>query len=324
MQREEEYRALVNQSYIEMQKGDIRNAWLCLQKAYDAGFKAVELHIAFGGIYEQMQAIDKAYAAYNYAIEIDKNSAQAYNNRGRIALMIGRLDKAMVDFRKTIELQPENGRAYYNIGCVLEQREQFAQAVQAFQKAVKLKYPLAEKALVELQKRLSKPASPQKDTQRQSEKQGKTGLEWAMIELAAFAYAMMGPHQKVEMVQTKGLFGLGSKQQLVGEFLWNTTLEEMAQVTTNGWNNQLGAVLEINQKPQFLVRVIRLNTNEYETSIWFEHQAAGTKKQTLARSNKSYVAAESELRGVLHGLVEKKVLVLRNGTLVYPVGKGIA
>ena len=92
--------ALINQGLAALQAGNGESAWLLLQTARDSGCRQAQLHIGFGGLYEQLGEWTKAHAAFDYAIQVDPDLAQGYNNRGRILAMLDQLDDAMADFEQ--------------------------------------------------------------------------------------------------------------------------------------------------------------------------------------------------------------------------------
>ena len=59
---------------------------------------------------------DKAIEAYNKAISLNPNLAEAYNNRGAEYNGKGQHDRAIEDFNKAIALNPNDADAYNNRG----------------------------------------------------------------------------------------------------------------------------------------------------------------------------------------------------------------
>lgn len=57
---------------------------------------------------------DKAVAAYNEAIRLDPDYAEAYNSRGSVHYFMGNRDSALADYNEAIRLDPDHGDSY---GC---------------------------------------------------------------------------------------------------------------------------------------------------------------------------------------------------------------
>ena len=55
---------------------------------------------------------------YNKAINLNPDSAEAYNNRGNAYAEKGEFDGAIRDHNKAIEVNPEYAEAYYNRGMI--------------------------------------------------------------------------------------------------------------------------------------------------------------------------------------------------------------
>ena len=61
---------------------------------------------------------EEAIPAYDEAIYLRPDYAEAYNNRGVSKGQLDQYDVALIDFDKAITLDPNNTEAYYNRGCV--------------------------------------------------------------------------------------------------------------------------------------------------------------------------------------------------------------
>ena len=311
--------ALINQALVEIQNGNPQNGWLLLQTAHDGGSRRAELHVGFGAVYERQGELAQAAAAFDYAVNLDRNSAPAYNNRGRIYLMAGLLDGAMADFQQALALQPENARAHYNVGGVLAGQGRFAEALQSFQHAAALHYAPALQALKELQAQVNNGAAHQANHTSHDTPAGDARLLRALITLATFAYATSGPDRRLRVVEAKRFLGLGSKQQVHQQVRWAATIEELHELDQHGYRASLrGATLEIGQQPPFLLRVTAPSAGECELSIWREYPVAGTKQQAFKKMQAhSYTFKEIELAARLDALLATGVLGLTGETLIY-------
>src|ERR1051325_9939338 len=143
--------SLTGQALAEIQKGDFQKARMLLQTAYEQGcgmFGGV--HVGFGAIYEHAKEIEKALAAFDYAVKVEPLSA-AYNNRGRMYYFIGDLQKALNDYQKTIELMPGNQRGHFNIAGVYLEQGKVAEALPYLRESVRLGYSPAQQLLHQIQ-----------------------------------------------------------------------------------------------------------------------------------------------------------------------------
>ena len=75
---------------------------------------------------------------YNHALEINPNSAEAYNNRGLTYYHLNQFTNALSDFSKAIDLDKNFSHAYNNRGMILNSMGQHSQAIPDFDQALKL------------------------------------------------------------------------------------------------------------------------------------------------------------------------------------------
>lgn len=317
MRSDDQCAALINQGLAALQAGNGERAWLLLQTARDSGCRQAELHVGFGALYEQLGEWSKAHAAFDYAIRMEPNLAQGYNNRGRILVMLDQLAEAMADFQRAVALQPENARAHYNIGGVLAQQGEFAAALASFQRAANLAYAPAAQAAQEMQSQLTQGASPKPNRPASSPPANELALTKAMLALATFAYATSGPDRRLTVTDGKRFLGLGSKQQVEQVGRWLVTLEELHEFEKAGYHGSpRGATLEIARTPPFLLRVVPQPAGIYELSIWQEQTVAGTKQQAFKKMREHvYQLEESALSQALQELLNNQVLQIRDGLL---------
>ncbi|MCZ6691815.1 MAG: tetratricopeptide repeat protein [Planctomycetota bacterium] len=96
----------------------------------------VDDHITRGNGYFRIEEYKKALAAYEKAIEIDPNYAQARNNRGVVLIELNRPKEALKAFDKAIELDPKYARAHYSKGCLLSLFERGEDALESLSTAI--------------------------------------------------------------------------------------------------------------------------------------------------------------------------------------------
>ena len=86
---------------------------------------------------------EKAIKAYDRVIEIDRDFADAYYNRGVAKVRLKEFREAIKDFDKAIELKPDDIFCYLNRGVAKDQIKEFREAIEDFDKAIDLdpEYP---------------------------------------------------------------------------------------------------------------------------------------------------------------------------------------
>lgn len=79
---------------------------------------AARAWFSVGYLHSQERDPEKAIPAYDKAIYLRPDYAEAYNNRGTLNGELGQYDAAITDLDKAIMLDPEDAEAYYNRGIV--------------------------------------------------------------------------------------------------------------------------------------------------------------------------------------------------------------
>ena len=70
--------------------------------------------------YEKYKWFKEAVEAYNKAISLKPDYADAYYNLGNALKEQGKLEDAIKAYKKAISLKPDYAEAYYNIGITLK------------------------------------------------------------------------------------------------------------------------------------------------------------------------------------------------------------
>lgn len=83
-------------------------------------------------------AIDKAIADFNKAVELNPQAAAAYFSRGTSHLRKGQYDLAIADFNKVVEIIPEAAMAYYNRGLASSKKGHYDHAIADYSKTIEL------------------------------------------------------------------------------------------------------------------------------------------------------------------------------------------
>ena len=87
---------------------------------------------------------ENSIAAYNEAIRLKPDYAQAYNNRGNVKGLLERHEEAIADYDEAIRLKPDYAQAYYNRGNAKGRLERHEEAIAAYNEAIRLKPDYAQ------------------------------------------------------------------------------------------------------------------------------------------------------------------------------------
>ena len=88
--------------------------------------------------------LDEAIAAYNKALSIKPDYADAYNNMGNALKDQGKLDEAIAAYNKALSIKPDYAEAYNNMGVTLQEQGKLDEAIAAYNKALSIKPDYAE------------------------------------------------------------------------------------------------------------------------------------------------------------------------------------
>jgi serine/threonine-protein kinase len=95
-------------------------------------------YVNLGGLLNKQRDWDGAVAASRKALELQPDSAQAYNHLGIALENKGDGDQAREAYGKALKLNPDLAAAHYNLGLHWLHREQLGQAVAELEEAVRL------------------------------------------------------------------------------------------------------------------------------------------------------------------------------------------
>ena len=90
---------------------------------------------------------EESLQAYNRALELNNNDAEAWNNKGIDEGLLGKYDDALVSFKNAVAINESYAEAWYNMGVIYDYKGYYQTAVQAYKKATQLN-PSYQKALV--------------------------------------------------------------------------------------------------------------------------------------------------------------------------------
>ena len=97
-----------------------------------------------GGAYRGLGRTSEALKAFNKAISIIPDYADAYYNKATTLKDQGKLEAAEKSYIKTLSIKPNFADAYNNMGIVLKDKGSLERAIEAFKKAISIKPDYAE------------------------------------------------------------------------------------------------------------------------------------------------------------------------------------
>lgn len=97
--------------------GDFAGAIVAFNQAIKLRQDYAEAFLNLGDSYFQLMAYEKALEAYKKAIRYQPNMATAHNNLGTAYYKLGQHKKAVEPYKEAIRLNPDAKRTYYNLGA---------------------------------------------------------------------------------------------------------------------------------------------------------------------------------------------------------------
>ena len=97
-----------------------------------------------GNTLKDLGKLEEAIEAYNKALAIKPNFADAYYNMGNILKGQGELEEAIVSYEKALSLKPNYADAHNNMGNALQDQGKLEEAIASYKKVLSLKPDYAE------------------------------------------------------------------------------------------------------------------------------------------------------------------------------------
>jgi protein O-mannosyl-transferase len=82
---------------------------------------------------------DEAVVAFEEALRLDPDYAQAHNNLGALLQLAGQADAAVEHYRRAVALRPDNVESHTNLGQLLTTRGRLSEAAAQFSAALLLR-----------------------------------------------------------------------------------------------------------------------------------------------------------------------------------------
>ncbi|GIU71488.1 MAG: hypothetical protein KatS3mg003_0967 [Candidatus Nitrosocaldaceae archaeon] len=102
------------------------------------------LYGAKGYALTKLQRYEEAIEAYNKALEINPNYAEAWNNKGYALAKLQRYEEAIEAYNKALEINPNYAEAWNNKGYALDELQRYEEAIEAYNKALEINPNYAE------------------------------------------------------------------------------------------------------------------------------------------------------------------------------------
>ena len=93
---------------------------------------------------QEQGKLEEAIEAYNKALAIKPDYADAYNNIGIALNEQGKLEEAIEAYKKALAIKPDYADAYNNMGIVLKDQGKLEEAIEAYNKVLVIKPDYAE------------------------------------------------------------------------------------------------------------------------------------------------------------------------------------
>ena len=103
-----------------------------------------EAYYNMGNALKEQGKLEEAIEAYNKALAIKPDYADAYNNMGNALKEQGKLEEAIEAYNKALAIKPDYAEAYNNMGIALQEQGKLEEAIEAYNKALAIKPDYAE------------------------------------------------------------------------------------------------------------------------------------------------------------------------------------
>ncbi len=143
-------RAWFSVGYLLIQQGKPEEAIAAYDEAIRLKPDYAEAYNNRGNANDKLGHREDAIADYNQAIQLKPNYAKAYYNRGAVKAKLGHREDAIADYNQAIQLKPDFAEAYYNRGDTKSELGRIDEARQDFEKARDLAHKTSNASLVAL------------------------------------------------------------------------------------------------------------------------------------------------------------------------------
>ena len=103
-----------------------------------------DAHYNMGLVLQEQGKLEEAIEAYNKALAIKPDYAELYNNMGNALKEQGKLEEAIEAFNKALAIKPDHAFAYSNMGIALQEQGKLEEAIESYNKAIAIKPDYAD------------------------------------------------------------------------------------------------------------------------------------------------------------------------------------
>jgi DNA-binding helix-hairpin-helix protein with protein kinase domain/Flp pilus assembly protein TadD len=136
---DQQAKALYDEGIKLTKAGKYEDAVKAYQQAITLKPDLAEAHHELGYALFKLGKYEDAIAAFKQASTLKPKNAETYRNLGLSYKALGRWDESILAFQKAIELKPDQSTTYYNLGLVYKERMNNNSAIEAYKEAVRLK-----------------------------------------------------------------------------------------------------------------------------------------------------------------------------------------
>ncbi len=121
------------------QLGQLDDAILAFQKALSIKPDYAEAYNNIGNALKDQDKMKEAIEAYKKALSIKPDYAEPFNGMGNALRDQGRLNEAIKVYKKALSIKPDYAEAYNNMGIALKDQDKLEEAIEAYTKALSIK-----------------------------------------------------------------------------------------------------------------------------------------------------------------------------------------
>ena len=120
------------------QSKKLKPAVILLQNAIQINPNSAKAYNNLGMAFKDLGESHKAIDCYKKAIQVQPNYTKAYNNLGVVFEELAEYEKAKSYYEQEIKINPNFANSYYNLGNVLEELCEYQKAIISYKKTIKI------------------------------------------------------------------------------------------------------------------------------------------------------------------------------------------
>jgi hypothetical protein len=263
------------------------------------------------------------------------------NNMGGFKLETDALDEAEVLLKKALEIResvygrnhPDTATTLHNLGLVYAKRNENKTALSYLEEALKIRtqtlgngHPRVRRTkgyIDDIRKKTGGRSSADSEEEAETIASSEDMLQVAAEVLAEFAYSHCGHPGEIVEETKKSLWGLISRKVATEKFRWIVGIDEMQIFSKNEAQEvisetQPGAVLDLQQSPETIIRITLKNSEQYLLTIMAEKRIPNFSQQTwTAMISETIPMNPVLLKEQLETFLQQGILVKENNRLRY-------